>query len=268
MTFLVCGDSMIDIYTKGDTTRVSPEAPVPIVRVESNEERLGGAANVLANVLALKMPARGLYSPTSESNPVRKQRIISRGQQMLRLDYDHSQEAIPPEAFSPEPWIIFSDYGKGALGRVAELISLAPQSLIFVDPRGVDYERYRGAAYVKPNKDEMRDLVGGWTSEAQLETKALNVVQEFHLQGLLLTRGSEGMTLYTPTAKHHQPSVAQEVFDVCGAGDTSIATFAVALARGFSLKEALYYATKAAGITCRHLGSYAPTYKEVFSDPD
>jgi rfaE bifunctional protein kinase chain/domain len=187
---------------------------------------------------------------------------------MLRLDYDHRQAPIAPEGFEPEEWIIFSDYGKGSLDRVRELIKKAPASKIFVDPRGSDYERYRGAWYIKPNLDEMKDLVGSWKTEQQLEERAHNVVRELDLEGLLLTMGAAGMTLYTPAYKYHSPAHHQEIFDVCGAGDTSLAAFAVALARGLSPEEAVFYASKAAGITCQHLGSYSPSEKEVFGGSD
>lgn len=266
--FLVCGDSMEDIYIKGETSRISPEAPVPIVKVIDSVKKPGGAANVFLNVQALAMPVRGLYSPSSPKDPVQKLRILSRGQQVVRIDYDRPQDPIKPSSFKPEGWIIFSDYGKGALKRVAELISRAPKSTIFVDPKSADYECYRGASYIKPNKDEMRDLVGGWISEAQLDTKAWAVVTKFRLKGLLLTRGEEGMALYTPTTKHSVSASKREIFDVCGAGDTAIATFAVAIARGLTPKKALFYANKAAGITCQHLGSYSPSSPEVFDGCD
>jgi len=268
MTFLVCGDSMEDIYIKGETSRISPEAPVAIVKVLETVTKPGGAANVRMNVQTLGMEARGLYSYTSLTNPVQKVRVLSRSQQMLRLDYDHRQAPIAPEVFEPEPWIIFSDYGKGSLDNIKDLINKAPASTIFVDPRGMDYERYRGASYIKPNTEEMRDLVGNWSTGAQLDEKAGNVVKHLELEGLLLTQGANGMTLYTSTFKYHSPAVTHEVFDVCGAGDTSLAAFAVAIARDYTDEEAVFYASKAAGITCQHLGSYSPSEKEVFSGSD
>lgn len=264
--FLVCGDSMRDIYIQAQVERISPEAPVPIARVKEQVEKPGGAANVLMNVQVLGMPVRGLYSISALDAPVEKIRVMSRSQQMLRLDKDRPQTPIPPESFEPEDYIIFSDYGKGSLVGVSKLLRKSIGSVVFVDPKGVDYDKYKGASYIKPNKFEMRDIVGGWVTEAALEAKAFNVVHSYGLKGLLLTRAEEGMTLFTRTVKHHVPSQAQEVFDVCGAGDTAIATFAVAIAKDFSEEEAVFLATKAAGITCQHLGSYSPTYKEVFGD--
>ena len=259
---------MEDIYIKGETTRISPEAPVAVVKVLETVTKPGGAANVRMNVQTLGCEARGLYSYTSATNPVQKVRILSRSQQMLRLDYDHRQAPLTPEVFEPEPWIIFSDYGKGTLDRIPELISKSRGSIIFIDPRGQDYTRYKGASYIKPNKEEMKDLVGNWTSEQQLGEKAGRVVDELCLEGLLLSLGAEGMTLYTPTYKYHHPAVVREVFDVCGAGDTSLAAFAVALAKGHSQEDAVFFASKAAGITCQHLGSYCPSEKEVFRGSD
>ena len=259
---------MEDIYIKGETSRISPEAPVAVVKVLETVTKPGGAANVRMNVQTLGCEARGLYSYTSATNPVQKVRVLSRSQQMLRLDYDHRQAPIAPEVFEPEPWIIFSDYGKGTLDRIPELIRKAAGSTIFVDPRGQDYTRYKGASYIKPNLDEMRDLVGNWSTERQLDAKAENVVAELELQGLFLTMGAQGMTLYTPTFKYHHPATHQEIFDVCGAGDTSLAAFAVALAKDHTPEVALFYAAKAAGITCQHLGSYCPSEKEVFRGSD
>ena len=264
--FLVCGDYMEDLYIQADVERISPEAPVPVARVRGETSRPGGAANVLANVKALGMEARGLYSLSAATFPVRKLRILGRNQQMLRLDYDEFQKPIQPALFTPAPFIIFSDYDKGSLHEITSLIALAPASMIFVDPKGTDYSAYKGADFIKPNRDEMRAIVGPWASEHTLDGKAFNLVRDLNLKGLFLTRAEEGATLYTPTHKHHVPATRQEVFDVCGAGDTAISTFAVAVAKGFSLEEATHLATKAAGITCRHLGSYAPTYREVFCD--
>lgn len=257
---------MVDRYFHGEVERISPEAPVPIFKVDRREERPGGAANVLANVCAMGAPAQGLYSPTSFTNPVVKERYIVRGQQLLRVDYDRPQEPVPMPAFQPKGIIIFSDYGKGALSNIQDLLGECPDDcIVLVDPKGYDYSRYWGADVIKPNKDEMVKLVGGWKDEDQLARKAEDLILELGLKAILLTRGAEGMTLYRlDTPPYHVPSVAREVYDVCGAGDTAIAAFAVALYKGYHYAQATIFANRAAGVAVQHLGAYVVQEKEVF----
>jgi len=265
MTFLVCGDSMEDIYIKGETSRISPEAPVAIVKVLETVSKPGGAANVRMNVQTLGMEARGLYSYSAATNPVQKVRVLGRSQQMLRLDYAHRQAPIAPEAFEPEPWIIFSDYGKGSLDRVQELIRKSPDSKIFIDPRGTDYDRYKGAWYIKPNKDEMKELVGGWANQDELDFKARQFLSVSGIETILLTQASEGLTLYTRGEALHFPAEATEVIDVLGAGETTLSAFAAALAKGHSFAESAKYACKAAGVSVGHFGTTIVEEKDVFS---
>lgn len=267
---LVCGDAMQDKYFFGTVERISPEAPVPILRVERSETREGGAANVLANLDRLGMQSYGIFS--AGPIPVRKDRYIANGQQLLRVDFDEPQAWITEQQFLEEmvkepTIVVFSDYGKGALARIQSLIQACPpNATILVDPKGHSYVRYEGAHYIKPNEHEMRELVGGWTTEEELDHKAETLREDLNLRGLLLTRGARGMTLYTSKGVWKEPAMTREVYDVCGAGDTAIAAFAAALSLGMPAKRAMYYANKAAGIACGHLGTYAVSYNEVFND--
>lgn len=164
---LVCGDAMFDRYITGRVERISPEAPVPILLVEKEEQRLGGAANVLDNVRSLGAEARGCFSPSPWPE---KTRLISQGQHLVRHDKDYPQ--APVEEFSPERYVLFSDYGKGSLANIPQLISSCPDSILLVDPKGRNWDKYRGAHYIKPNLAEFKDLVGGWSSEEGLHALA------------------------------------------------------------------------------------------------
>jgi len=265
MSILVCGDAMIDRYLWGNVTRISPEAPIPIARIERIEERPGGAANVVENVRALGSVVRGVFSPSEA--PVVKIRVIGKNQQMLRIDFDSPQIPISADAIIADmaSTVIFSDYGKGTLLEVHKLIEVCRGRTILVDPKGFDYERYRGAHLIKPNKDEMKELVGGWFTEDQLTVKAQNLREELRLKGILLTRAAEGMVLYMEGVTHSIEAQAADIYDVSGAGDTTIATFAVALDRGYSWLDAARYANKAAGIAVGHFGTYVVNEKEVFN---
>lgn len=266
---LVCGDAMLDRYITGVVERISPEAPVPVVKVEKEEVKNGGAANVLANIQALGAEAKGVFSRSDAR--VEKVRIISQGQHIVRYDYDWPQEPIlpsdlPMSLFKTANFVLFSDYGKGALDLIPQLIKASTPATILVDPKGRNWEKYRGAHYIKPNIHELKDLVGGWQTEEGLAVRAFELVHYFNLKGLLLTRGAGGMTLFTPGETFHVDSVAREVYDVCGAGDTAIATFTVALSMGLHPNLATHYANKAAGIAVKHLGAYVVRREEVFSD--
>lgn len=256
---------MVDRYYFGEVTRISPEAPVPIAKILTTEERPGGAANVLQNVIALGCEtAGGAFSPSYDTKPVLKCRIIGMNQQLLRMDMDNEQEAITPTAIVPAKVTIFSDYGKGSLSKIEPLIQAA-RGIKIVDPRGFDYRRYTGVQVIKPNIFEMKELVGGWIHEDQLEMKAQNLRLELHLEAILLTRGAGGMVLFDEDGAYRVQSEAHEVYDVSGAGDTAIAAFAVALVRGCTLRQATLYANKAAGIVVGHFGTAVATEKEVFS---
>jgi rfaE bifunctional protein kinase chain/domain len=252
---LVCGDFMLDQYWFGEVTRISPEAPVPIISVKRTEEREGAAANVAKNVEAMGVLCRAEFG--SQEKRVTKIRLMSRGQQTMRVDFDHPQKPITRLDLSCIKVAIFVDYGKGSLDYVRSLIQEAKSAgvKVLVDPKGYDYERYRGADVVKPNMDEMRVMVGGWKDEHDLTMKVQKIRLEADIGAVLLTRSSEGMTLYDVHGAKHIPAVAEEVIDVTGAGESAIAALGVGLHRGLSLEEASLLANKAAGIK---VGMFGP----------
>lgn len=263
---MVCGDAMLDRYWHGEVSRISPEAPVPVLRVERTEERAGAAANVAANVRAMGVECRTVFS---RSEPrVLKIRAIGRSQQMLRIDFDLPQEPVSPQLdFGGAKIVIFSDYGKGALEHVRTLIFRAKMhgAKVLVDPKGYDYERYRYADVVKPNLDEMRVVLGGWKNEEDVNAKSTELLRRFDLGAILLTRAAAGMTLYTAATVTHIPAERREVYDVTGAGDTAIAALAVALARGMDLEGAARIANKAGGIAVGRFGTAVVTREELFA---
>ncbi len=263
---------MLDEYWHGEVSRISPEAPVPVVKVMKKDVRKGAALNVAANVSAMGAIVGGLYSKSYETDPIRKIRAIGRNQQVVRLDFDTPQEPVDREKFrwslSRAKIVIFSDYAKGARADVRELIGEARLAgrRVLVDPKGHDYERYAGANVIKPNTDEMKEMVGGWSSEERLATKAEKLRVDLALDAILLTRASQGITLFDVEGAHSIPAEQHEVYDVTGAGDTAIAAFAVALERGHNMKAAAGYANKAAGIAVTHFGTAVVTKEEVFGD--
>ena len=294
---LVVGDVMLDRYWFGDTNRISPEAPVPVVQVSKIDERLGGAANVARNVAALGakttilgvigddepgrrvlelLKSSGVDSQLEVDGKVPttvKLRVIARQQQLIRLDFEEapSQAALAHKLERYEKLVgdadvvILSDYGKGALGQVALMIeqARAQKKMILVDPKGDDYAKYRGATVLTPNRSELRQVVGQWTSEEELTKKAQELRVSLSLKALLLTRSEEGMSLYTETGVSHVKAQAREVFDVSGAGDTVIGTLAVALAAGWPLERAMALANRAGGIVVGKLGTATVTSEEL-----
>jgi len=294
----VVGDVMLDQYWFGDVSRISPEAPVPVVRIERREERLGGAANVARNAAALGahcgllgvvgaddaggQVARLLAEASihshlqrdAEASTIIKLRVIGRQQQMVRIDFeDAPSETVLRDkltqfkALLPDcDVVIFSDYGKGSLANVAEMIKAARAAgkVVMVDPKGEDFSPYAGANVVTPNKGELRRVVGSWKTEEQLTAKAQALREELGLQALLLTRSEEGMSLYTADEVLHVHANAREVFDVSGAGDTVIATMAVMLGAGAPMAEALATANRAGGIVVGKLGTATVTREELF----
>jgi D-glycero-beta-D-manno-heptose-7-phosphate kinase len=294
---LVVGDVMLDRYWFGDTNRISPEAPVPIVQVSKIDERLGGAANVARNVAALGaqttilgivgndepgkrvielLKASGVDSQLEIDDQVPtivKLRVIARQQQLIRLDFEEtpSEKALAHKLERFEKLVgsadvvILSDYGKGALGQVAHMIeqARAQNKVVLVDPKGEDYEKYRGATVLTPNRSELRQVVGKWTSEEDLARRAQDLRRSLNLQALLLTRSEEGMSLFTEQGVSHVKAQAREVFDVSGAGDTVIATLAVALAAGWPLEKAMALANRAGGIVVGKLGTATVTSEEL-----
>jgi rfaE bifunctional protein kinase chain/domain len=297
---LVVGDVMLDRYWFGDVERISPEAPVPVVKVASREERLGGAANVARNVTALGAGA-GLLTVIGDDEPGRalvklahgaavaphvhtdpglpttvKIRVIGRQQQMLRVDFDshpHGEVLLQhldhfKSLLGDYDLVVLSDYGKGGLTHIARMIELARAARrpILVDPKGDDYSRYAGATIVTPNRAELREVVGRWKDEDDLERRAQQLRQSLQLEALLLTRSEEGMTLFTDAGRYTVPARAREVYDVSGAGDTVIGVLAVMLAAGSPLQEAVEAANRAGGIVVGKLGTSTVSYQELFGD--
>lgn len=294
---LVVGDVMLDRYWFGDTSRISPEAPVPVVQVGKIDERLGGAANVARNVAALGAqttilgvigddePGRRVSELLQSSNvnsqlevdgkvpTTVKLRVIARQQQLIRLDFEEapSEAALAHKLERYEKLIgdadvvILSDYGKGALGQVALMIEQArvQKKMILVDPKGDDYAKYRGATVLTPNRSELRQVVGQWSSEEDLTKRAQDLRKSLDLEALLLTRSEEGMSLYTEAGVSHVKAQAREVFDVSGAGDTVIGTLAVALAAKWPLEKAMALANRAGGIVVGKLGTATVTSEEL-----
>jgi len=295
---LVVGDVMLDRYWFGDVSRISPEAPVPVVHVTRNEDRIGGAGNVARNAAALGAQVtllsvagrdeagqalRSLLDAESFTvhlhedpafSTITKLRVIGRQQQLLRVDFEtqpsHEVLAAKLEAYGELladcDVVILSDYGKGGLTHVTRMIELAraANKPILIDPKGDDWSRYAGASVITPNRSEFRDVAGSWKSEAELADKAAAVRTRYQLDALLVTRSEEGMTLFDATGAHHEATRAQEVFDVSGAGDTVISAFAVALAAGAKGVEAVQLANRAAGIVVGKFGTAVATADEVF----
>ena len=294
---LVVGDVMLDRYWFGDSDRISPEAPVPVVQVSRVDERLGGAANVARNVAALGanttilgvigedeagarigelLKQSGVNSQLEVDPKVPttvKLRVIARQQQLIRLDFEEtpSQTALEQKlarfekALGTADVLILSDYGKGALSQVAAMIEYAraKNKVILVDPKGEDYEKYRGATVITPNRSELRQVVGRWADEADLTQRAQELRRSLGIQALLLTRSEEGMSLFTDQGVSHVRAQAREVFDVSGAGDTVIATLAVALAAQWPLDRAMALANRAGGIVVGKLGTATVTSEEL-----
>ncbi len=295
---LVVGDAMLDRYWFGDASRISPEAPVPVVKVTMTQERLGGAANVARNAATLGASASllavvgeddagarlmdlleqakvrpCLYRDPSINTTV-KLRIIARNQQMLRTDFetevhDHALDMHESRFSSLLPnmdIVILSDYGKGGLNRIANMIGQGRihGKPILVDPKGADYSRYKGATCITPNRNELAQVVGQWHSEEDLENRAQNLRDELQLEKILLTRSEEGMTLFDENGSWSVPAQAREVFDVSGAGDTVIAVLSVMLAAGSDWKPAVSTANRAGGIVVGKVGPAARTAESLF----
>jgi rfaE bifunctional protein kinase chain/domain len=295
---LVVGDVMLDRYWFGDVSRISPEAPVPVVLIQREEARPGGAANVARNCAALGAQTRllsvvgndeagGKLAELIEQAGIRahlhrdasmpttvKLRVIGRQQQLLRIDFETppSGEVLASKladfkaALPSCDVVILSDYGKGGLAHIARMIGLARAAgkKVLVDPKGEDYARYRGAHVMTPNRAELREVVGSWKSESDLERRAQKLRRRLGLEALLLTRAEQGMTLYTERGARHVKAVAREVYDVSGAGDTVIAALGVMLGAGAGLEQAVRVANRAAGIVVGKLGVAVATRREVF----
>ncbi|MFY0475823.1 D-glycero-beta-D-manno-heptose-7-phosphate kinase [Achromobacter marplatensis] len=298
---LVVGDVMLDRYWFGEVERISPEAPVPVVRVARREDRLGGAANVARNVAALggQVTLVGVLGEDEAGDSIRrlsaeagihadliadpslhttlKMRVLGRQQQLLRVDFEQHPEqaaldrvdAALARHLANHDIVVLSDYAKGVLTRVESLLGMARHAGIpvLVDPKGDDYARYRGATLVTPNRAEMQQAVGRWNSEAELTDRAQRLRADLDLEALLVTRSEQGMTLFTDTGRDHIDAQAHEVFDVSGAGDTVLATLAVSRAIGLPWAEAMGWANKAGGIAVGKLGTSVVTAAELAGEP-
>jgi rfaE bifunctional protein kinase chain/domain len=296
---LVVGDAMLDRYWHGAVDRISPEAPVPVVKVTREEERIGAAANVAYNVVTLGAKASflgvvgddepghrldrmlretGIAAHLKRDPGLRttvKLRVIGRQQQLLRMDFenepDHEALASQTEEFSrlapAHDAILFSDYGKGGLAHIPSMIAAAraAKKAVLVDPKGSDYSRYAGASLITPNRLELQQVVGAWRTDAELREKTQALRAALRLDAVLVTLGEDGMTMFDAQGDSHVQAQAREVFDVTGAGDTVIATLAALVATGMSPRDAMPWANKAGGIVVGKFGTATVSYEELFA---
>lgn len=296
---LVVGDVMLDRYWFGDVSRISPEAPVPVVHVQRTEERPGGAANVARNIASMggkatllsvvgddeagrslaallaKEHVTTLFHKDAQLPTTVKLRVIGRQQQLLRIDFETppSREVLEDKLDDFESLVdgvdvvILSDYGKGGLTHVSKMINAAKAhgKRILVDPKGDDFARYRGATLLTPNRGEFRQVVGRWKDEDDLARRAELLRTELELEALLVTRSEEGMSLFSSTGAMHEPTQAQEVYDVSGAGDTVIATLGLMMAAGINMQDAVRIANRAAGVVVGKLGTATVSHEELIS---
>ncbi|MEC9218497.1 MAG: bifunctional D-glycero-beta-D-manno-heptose-7-phosphate kinase/D-glycero-beta-D-manno-heptose 1-phosphate adenylyltransferase HldE [Pseudomonadota bacterium] len=295
---LVIGDVMLDRYWHGEASRVSPEAPVPVVKVGNREDRPGGAGNVALNMAALgsavrlvgivgndetglellsRLNAAGVYCDflqSADKPTITKLRVIGQHQQLIRLDFEQQFEAADiiglqgkvKSLIGDSQVMVLSDYGKGALRETANLIELSRSKdiPIIVDPKGTNFEKYRGATLLTPNLSEFEAVAGYSNNEEEFVNKGLRLVKDLNLEAILITRGEHGMTLIRPDSPElHLPARAQEVFDVTGAGDTVISVLAAAIAAGDGLADSTALANLAAGLVVGKLGTAAISGPEL-----
>jgi len=300
---LVIGDIIVDEFIWGDVTRISPEAPVPVVSVSEIDRRLGGSANVVRNLHALDTPSamlglvgddepgawvknrlaelnsdnRGVLTKNNNRPTAIKTRIIARHQQVVRYDREWTQAAQTSshqhlmdsldELIPTASAVILSDYGKGVLTHdfIIRLIQRLPNSIIAVDPKPEHTDAYRGATVITPNLSEGAAMAGmaAINDDEQAEAIARALHQKLDLQYVLLTRSERGMTLYDGTNSHHIPTAARDIFDVTGAGDTVIAVFTACLARGDDALKAAQIANRAAGVVVGKVGTATASWPEI-----
>ena len=294
---LVVGDVMLDRYWFGEVERISPEAPVPVVKIVRAEERPGGAANVARNAamlgaattllsvtgddeagatLAKLVASEGVTTSFHRDAAVAttvKLRVFGRQQQLLRIDFETapSHEVLASKLadyarlVDSSDLVLLSDYGKGGLAHIADMIAAAraARKRVLVDPKGDDWDKYRGATLLTPNRGEFREVVGRWKSEADMTARGQALRADLELEALLVTRSEEGMSLYTDDGALTIPAQSREVFDVSGAGDTVIATLGTLLAAGATLPDAVRIANQAAGIVVGKLGTAVVTPDEL-----
>ncbi|MCO5976670.1 D-glycero-beta-D-manno-heptose-7-phosphate kinase [Ideonella oryzae] len=296
---LVVGDVMLDRYWFGAVDRISPEAPVPVVRVTREEDRLGGAANVAVNSQALEAqvtlltvvgddaPAtrleellqarriRAVLRRDPALKTIVKLRVIGRSQQLLRVDFENTPDhevlnqmlASFEEQLAQHDVVVFSDYGKGGLAHIPQMIKQARAAgrLVLIDPKGSDYVRYAGASVLTPNRSELAQITGPWRDEVHLGELAQSLRRALRLNALLLTRSEEGMTLFDDAGAHHVPAEAREVFDVTGAGDTVIATLASLVGTGMPVAQAVPWANHAASLVVGKFGTASVSHAELLA---
>lgn len=296
---LVVGDVMLDRYWHGEVARISPEAPVPVVHVQREENRPGGAANVALNVKTLGagvtllsmvgqddaarslrhlLKAQGIESELGEDpgmETIVKLRVIGRSQQMLRIDFEKEpdHEILSnmlgrfEELLSEHDVVLFSDYGKGGLAHIPKMIRLAnaADKPVLIDPKGSDWSRYSGATVITPNRAELVQVLGNWQDEAALRGKVEALLDQLQLKALLLTRSQDGMSLFEAGRVSSVPAQAREAADVTGAGDTVIATLALMTACGLDLQQAMTWANKAGGLVVAKFGTASITDDELLA---
>ena len=288
---------MLDQYLFGATSRISPEAPVPVVHVQQSDDRPGGAANVAVNLASLGvrtrligavgddaaastleklLQAQGIecdFARVGDRPTITKTRVQSRGQQLIRLDQENAAELRDSaladalgKAAAGAGAVVLSDYGKGALTDVGRMIEMCrkAQVPVLVDPKGRDFDKYRGATLLTPNQGEFEAVAGPCGSDEELATRGWKMVEDLELTSLLVTRSEKGMMLLeTGNEPLFLSTQAREVYDVTGAGDTVIATLAGALASGQSLASASALANIAAGLVVRKIGVATVTPGEI-----
>ena len=296
---LVVGDVMLDRYWYGEVSRISPEAPVPIVRITRDEVRLGGAANVANNIASLgaqcsllsvvgnddsghlleelvcQVGIKPYFGRDARFKTSVKIRVIGRQQQLIRMDFEDTPQtellASQNDQFANllphHDVVLFSDYGKGGLAHVTEMVAAARimGKAVLIDPKGSDYSRYHGVTCITPNRAELEQVIGKWCSEVELRNKVHNLRNSLNLDSVLLTRSEEGVTLFDAEGELYVPAETREVFDVTGAGDTVIAVLATLLAAGKSLREAVPLANRAGGIVVTKLGTATVSYEELMA---
>lgn len=296
---LVVGDVMLDRYWHGEVARISPEAPVPVVHIQREENRPGAAANVALNIKTLGarvtllsmvgqddaarslrqlLNAQGIECELGEDpgmETIVKLRVIGRSQQMLRIDFEKEphHEILSNmlgrfgELLAEHDVVLFSDYGKGGLAHIPKMVRLAQAAAkpVLIDPKGTDWSRYKGATVITPNRAELAQVLGSWQDEASLGKQVEALLAQLQLKALLLTRSEEGMSLFEAGRVSSVPAQAREVADVTGAGDTVIATLALMLACGLDLQQAMVWANKAGGLVVAKFGTASLTYYELLA---
>jgi rfaE bifunctional protein kinase chain/domain len=296
---MVVGDVMLDRYWIGEVARISPEAPVPVVHIQREENRLGGAANVALNIKTLGarvtllsmvgqddaarnlrqlINTRGIECELAEDpgmETIVKLRVIARSQQMLRIDFEKEPDheilynmlGRFSELLAEHDVVLFSDYGKGGLAHIPKMIQLAREAgkPVLIDPKATDWSRYSGATVITPNRAELLQVLGSWQDEASLANKVEALLAKLQLKALLLTRSEDGMSLFEAGRVSSVPAQAREVADVTGAGDTVIATLALMVASGLELQQAMAWANKAGGLVVAKFGTASLTYDELLA---